>query len=115
MSGESEIDIEFFRKLDLRIGVVKQAERIQGTGLLRLIIDLGDLGERQIIAGIAEIYQPEKLIGRKVVVVANLKPKKIRGFMSQGMILAAGCEEGAKPSLLSPDPLVEVKPGSKVC
>ncbi|MEM4025940.1 MAG: methionine--tRNA ligase, partial [Sulfolobales archaeon] len=78
MSGESEIDIEFFRKLDLRIGVVKQAERIQGTGLLRLIVDLGDLGERQIIAGIAEIYQPEKLIGRKVVVVANLKPKKIR-------------------------------------
>jgi tRNA-binding protein len=109
------IDIEYFKKIDLRIGVVKEAYKIEGTGLLRLIIDLGNGDVRQIIAGIANWYQPEKLIGRKVVVVANLKPKKIRGYISQGMILAAGCEEGGVPSVLYPDPDIETKPGSKVC
>ncbi|MEZ0290237.1 MAG: methionine--tRNA ligase [Sulfolobales archaeon] len=115
MSGEGEIDIELFRKIDLRVGLVKYVERIEGTNLLRLIVDLGELGERQIIAGIANVYTSEKLVGKKVIVVANLKPKRIRGYISQGMILAAGCEEGAKPSVLSPDPEIEVKPGSKVC
>ncbi len=55
------------------------------------------------------------MIGKKVVVVANLKPKRIRGYISQGMILAAGCEEGGTPSILYPDPKIDTKPGSKIC
>ncbi|MGC9148361.1 MAG: methionine--tRNA ligase [Sulfolobales archaeon] len=112
---QEEIDIEFFRKIDLRVGLVKFAERIEGTSLLRLIVDLGELGERQIIAGVANWYDPKELVGKRVVVVANLKPKRIRGYISQGMILAAGCEEGGIPSILYPDPKIETKPGSKIC
>ncbi len=95
-----EITIEDFSKIDLRVGKVVEAEHIPGTRLLRLIVDLG--GEkRRIISGIAEYYQPEDLIGRKVVVVANLKPKRIRGYLSEGMILAAGCEKGQRPVLVT--------------
>ncbi len=107
-----EITIEDFQKLDIRIGVVKSAERIEGTKLLKLIIDLGGQ-ERQIISGIAPWYSPEQLIGKRVVVLANLKPKKIRGYESQGMILAAGCEEGQRPFVLTVDG--EAPAGSKVC
>ena len=112
----SEITIDDFAKIDLRVGVVKSAERIEGTRLLRLIVDLGN-ETRQIISGIAEFYTPEELVGKRVIVVANLKPKKIRGFESQGMILAAGCKEdeekGIKPRILTVDG--EVPAGTKVC
>jgi len=106
-----QIDIELFRKIDLRVGYVKHAERIPGSKkLLRLITDLGN-EERQIIAGLAEWYDPSQLIGKYVVVVANLKPKKLMGYESQGMILAT-CEEG-KPVLITvAEP---VRPGSKIC
>ena len=107
-----EVSIEDFQKLDIRVGVVKSAERIEGTKLLRLIVDLGGQ-ERQIISGIAPWYSPEQMVGRKVIVLANLKPKKIRGFESQGMILAAGCEEGQRPFVLTVDG--EPPAGSKVC
>ncbi|MGC9105907.1 MAG: methionine--tRNA ligase subunit beta [Thermoprotei archaeon] len=112
MSLVSEVSIEDFQKLDVRVGVVKSAERIEGTKLLRLIVDVGGQ-ERQIISGIAPWYAPEQLVGKKVVVLANLKPKKIRGFESQGMILAAGCEEGQRPFILTVDG--EAPSGSKVC
>ena len=112
----SEITIDDFAKIDLRVGIVKSAERIEGTKLLKLIVDLGN-ETRQIISGIAEFYAPEELAGKKVIVVANLKPKKIRGFESQGMILAAGCKEdeekGIKPRILTVDG--EVPAGTKVC
>ncbi|MQL55109.1 methionine--tRNA ligase subunit beta [Acidianus ambivalens] len=111
-----EISIDDFSKVELKVGVVKSAERIEGTRLLKLIVDLGS-EERQIISGIAEYYSPEQLIGKKVIVVANLKPKMIRGFESQGMILAAGCKEdedkGIKPTLLTVDG--DVPPGTRVC
>ncbi|QIW24370.1 methionine--tRNA ligase subunit beta [Sulfolobus sp. S-194] len=112
----SEITIDDFAKLDLRVGIVKSAERIEGTKLLKLIVDLG--GEsRQIISGIAEFYTPEELVGKRVILIANLKPKKIRGFESQGMILAAGCKEdeekGIKPRILTVDG--EIPAGTKVC
>lgn len=109
----SEITIDEFSKVDLRVGVVKSASRVEGTGLLRLIVDLGSLGERQIIAGIGKWYDPEKLIGSRVVVVANLKPKTIRGYISEGMILAAGCEKDERPYILTVDG--DPQPGSKVC
>ncbi|MEM0373486.1 MAG: methionine--tRNA ligase subunit beta [Sulfolobaceae archaeon] len=111
-----EISIEEFQKIDLRVGIVKSAERIEGTRLLRLIVDLGDQ-QRQIIAGLGDYYSPEELLNKRVVVVANLKPKKIRGYESQGMILAGGCKEdeirGIKPKILTVDG--EIPPGTKVC
>jgi len=107
------ITIDEFSKVDLRVGIVKEANRIPGTKLLRLLVDLGELGVRQIVAGIGEYYSPEDLVGRRVVVVANLKPKSIRGYVSQGMILAAGCEKGGRPYILTVDG--EPPAGSKIC
>lgn len=87
---EALLDIKEFMKLDLRIAEILQAERVEGTDrLLKLQIDIGT-EKRQIVAGIAQHYAPEELVGRKVCVVANLKPAKIRGVESNGMLLAAG-------------------------
>ncbi len=107
-----QITIEEFSRIDLRVGVVKKAEHIPGTRLLRLIVDLGG-EERQIISGIAEWYRPEDLVGKRVVVVANLAPKRIRGYISEGMILAAGCEKGQRPYLVTVEG--DVPPGTRVC
>lgn len=86
----NHISIDDFLKVELRVGEVKVCERIPDADkLLRFEIDLGEEEPRQILAGLAEYYEPEKLIGRKVVVVANLKPRKMRGLESQGMICAA--------------------------
>jgi methionyl-tRNA synthetase len=87
---ENFITIDDFLKIELRVGEIKVAERIpKADKLLRFEIDLGEGKPRQILAGLAEYYEPETLIGRKVVVVANLKPRKMRGLESQGMICAA--------------------------
>lgn len=92
---ENYISIDDFLKVDLRVGEVKVAERVPNADkLLRLEVDLGEARPRQLLAGLAEYYEPEKLIGRKVVVVANLKPRKMRGLESQGMICAASLEDG---------------------
>ena len=101
-ADDSFITIDDFIKVELRVGEVKVAERIPNADkLLRFEIDLGEEKPRQILAGLAEYYDPEKLIGRKVVVVANLKPRKMRGLESQGMICAASLEDnsGPKPAL----------------
>jgi methionyl-tRNA synthetase len=93
------ITIEDFAKVDLRVGQVQVAERIKGADrILRLEVNIGD-EVRQIVAGIAEAYEPEKLIGRKVVIVANLQPRKLRGLESNGMIVAASVGEKGKPVL----------------
>ena len=95
---ENFISIDDFLKVELRVGEIKVAERIPNADkLLRFEIDLGEEKPRQILAGLAEYYEPEKLIGRKVVVVANLKPRKMRGLESQGMICAASLEDGSGP------------------
>jgi methionyl-tRNA synthetase len=92
------IEIGDFAKVDLRVGEILTAERIpKSDKLLRFTIDLGEAEPRQVLAGIAEHYEPEKMIGRKVVVVANLKPRKLRGFESQGMILAASVGDEGRP------------------
>ncbi|MGI8813478.1 MAG: methionine--tRNA ligase [Pyrinomonadaceae bacterium] len=97
---EAFITIEDFLKVELRVGEIKVAERIPNADkLLRFEIDLGEDQPRQILAGLAEYYEPEKLIGRKVVVVANLKPRKMRGLESQGMICAASLGEEDTPAL----------------
>ncbi|HEY6190158.1 MAG TPA: methionine--tRNA ligase [Pyrinomonadaceae bacterium] len=94
----SFIEIGDFAKIELRVGEILTAERVpKSDKLLRFTIDLGEQEPRQVLAGIAEYYEPEKMIGRKVVVVANLKPRKLRGYESQGMILAASIGEEGRP------------------
>ncbi len=110
--ADTSIGIEEFAKAELRIGVVREAERIpKSKKLLRLQVDLGEPELRQIVAGMAERYEPEQLLGRRVVIVANLKPVKLMGVESRGMVLAATDAEG-QPFILSPDG--EVPPGSQV-
>jgi len=97
---DGKISIDDFAKVELRVAQVKTAERVKGADkLLRLEVDLGT-EVRQLVAGIAEAYEPEALIGRKVVIVANLAPRKLRGLESNGMIVAAS-PEGGKPVLAS--------------
>jgi len=104
------VSFEEFKRLDLRIGRVEAAERVPGTKkLLLLKVNVG--GEvRQLVAGLAEFYSPEELVGRYVVVVTNLEPKVIRGHRSEGMLLAA-VHEG-KPVLIVPES--GVPPGTPV-
>ena len=128
------ISFDEFKKLDLRIGKILKAERMEGSDkLLRLEVNLGSdpstgstdstgsrraglpqagSGQetRQIVAGIAGHYAPDALIGREIVVVVNLEPKTLKGIESQGMLLAASCN--TEPVLLSPDR--DVPPGSVV-
>ena len=105
------ISFDAFRQIDLRIAEVVAAEPVPGTDrLLRLQLRIGE-DERQIVAGIAPKYTPEALVGRQIVVVANLEPANIRGVESRGMLLAAEGDDGA-PILLGPD--VRVQSGSQV-
>jgi len=93
------IGIDDFVKVDLRVGIVKDATPVKGADkLLHLHVDIGESEPRSIVAGIALAYKPEALVGRKVVIVANLAPRKLRGIESQGMIVAAS-REGDLPVL----------------
>jgi methionyl-tRNA synthetase len=96
----NKITIDDFAKVELRVGLVKVAERVpKSDKLLRLEVDIGT-EVRQVLAGIAEAYAPETLVGRKVVIVTNLSPRKLRGYESNGMIVAASLE-GGRPVLAS--------------
>ncbi|MCG0275066.1 MAG: methionine--tRNA ligase [Thermosediminibacteraceae bacterium] len=111
-SGEKAefITIDEFAKVDLRVAEVLEASRIEGADkLLKLKVKIGD-EERQIVAGIAKHYKPEELVGKKVVVVANLKPAKLRGVESQGMLLAASSKEKVVLVTVEGD----IEPGAKV-
>lgn len=109
------ITIDDFLKVELRVGEVKVCERIpKADKLLRFEIDLGEEKPRQILAGLAEYYEPEKLIGRKVVVVANLKPRKMRGLESQGMICAASLEDNSGPDPAMATFLEDVEIGARL-
>jgi len=95
-----QITIDDFAKVDLRVATVVEAERVKGADkLLRLVVDLG-FEKRQVLAGIAVAYSPESLVGRKVVIVANLQPRKLRGLESNGMIVAASIGPEDKPVLV---------------
>ncbi len=112
-ASQKLIDYQDFAKIDLRVGYVESAEPVPGAKkLIRLIVDLGS-EKRQILAGLAEWYKPEDLKGKYIIVVANLKPKKMMGLESQGMLLAAGCGKGETPVILTVEK--PVKPGTKVC
>ncbi len=110
-SGDNgEISIDDFAKIDLRVATVVAAERVPKTDkLLKLLVKIGE-EERTIVSGIAEHYEPEALIGRNVIVIANLKPAKLRGIESRGMLLAASDGEGNLVLADAPD----IKSGSKV-
>lgn len=102
------ISYEEFKKVDLRVAKILAAERVEGSDkLIKLQISLGEdpstgSGQaRQIIAGIGKVYEPESLVGKNIVIVANLEPRKLMGLESQGMLLAADAEGG--PVLLMPD------------
>jgi len=98
-AADGKISIDDFLKVELRVGQVKAAEKVKGADkLLRLEVDIGT-EVRQLVAGIALAYKPEDLIGRKVVIVANLQPRKLRGLESNGMIVAASVGEDGKPVL----------------
>ena len=107
-STNDKINIDDFSKVELRVALVKAAEKVKGADkLLRLDVDLG-YEQRQIVAGIAKAYDPETLVGRKIVIVANLAPRKLRGLESNGMILAASLGEEGKPVLIGFNEDVEI-------
>ncbi len=101
-----------FQNVDLRVGKVLSAERVEGSEkLLKLMVDVGpEVGERQIIAGIGKVYSPEIIVGREIIIVINLEPRSLMGLESQGMLLAADDESG--PILLNTDK--DALPGAKI-
>jgi len=110
-AADEFVTIDEFRRIRLRVGTILAAESVpKAKKLLRLSIDLGEGSPRQLIAGVAEHYAPEALVGRQIVVVANLQPATIRGFESQGMLLAADNGDGL--AILAPD--AKVPPGAEV-
>ena len=108
--GSEMISYDEFSKLDIRIALVENVEKVpKADKLLKLSIDLGT-EKRTIVAGLAEFYKPKDLIGKKIVILANLEPRKLRGITSQGMLLAA--EDGKIVSILTPDK--DITPGSEI-
>jgi methionine--tRNA ligase beta chain len=106
------IKYEDFVKLDLRVAKILEAVRVEGSDkLIKLQINVGDLGQRQLVAGIGKVYEPEILIGKQIVIIANLEPRKLMGLESNGMLLAASDELG--PVLLSPESEVPAGTGIK--
>ena len=117
VAAKPMIPFDDFIKLDLRVATIKHAEvHPNADRLLKIQLDDGTAEGRQVCAGIKEWYEPESLIGRQVIIVANLEPRKIRGEMSQGMILAASdaaaSEDDRSVVILTMDK--PVKPGSMV-
>lgn len=110
---EEQISIEEFSRIQLRVATVVAAEKHPNADkLLKLSVDLGGGERRQIVAGIARHYAPADLVGKQIVVVANLRPAKLRGEVSQGMLLAASTEDGAQVIVVSPEK--PIAPGSRV-
>jgi methionyl-tRNA synthetase len=110
-AASKHIEYDDFAKVELRVALVLAAERVpKSDKLLKLSVDAGEPAPRQILAGIGQHYAPEALVGKRVVIVANLKPRKLMGLESQGMVLAASDESG----LFVTTPAGDVKPGSLV-
>ena len=108
-----EIDYQDFSKLDIRVGLVKSCEKVpRSKNLYKLMVDCGENDLRQIITGIVHYYTPEELINEKIVVLTNLKPRKIMGIESQGMLLAADLNN--EPFLLKIDERKSIPPGTKI-
>ena len=96
------ISFDYFKKMDLRVAQIKECEEVPGADrLYKLTIDVGE--ERQIVAGIKAYYTREELVGKKIIIVANLEPRTLRGITSHGMLLAASSEDKSSVVLLTPD------------
>jgi len=96
------IDFDYFKKMDLRVAEIRQCEDVPGADrLYKLTIDAGE--ERQIVAGIKPYYSKEELVGKRIVIVANLAPRTLRGVTSHGMLLAASSEDKTAVVLVTPD------------
>jgi len=96
------ISFDYFKRMDLRVAEIKECEEVPGADrLYRIVIDAGE--ERQIVAGIKAHYTREELVGKKIVIVANLEPRTLRGITSHGMLLAASSEDKSAVVLISPD------------
>ena len=109
--ADARITIDEFMKVELRVAKVLEAEAVpKSKKLLKLKVDTG-ADQRTIVAGIAEAYQPDQLVGRTIVIVANLQPAKLMGVESNGMVLAAS-QEGGQPMLVAVDP--SMPPGTRV-
>lgn len=111
--AEELIDIELFARVKLRVATIEAATLVpKSKKLYQLQLDLGELGKRQIVSGIAAHYTPEALIGKQIVVVANLKPATLMGVESNGMLLAASTDDNQTLAILTPDkPIIS---GSRV-
>ena len=113
MENVKAIQFEDFQKLDLRVAQITNAEEIpKADKLYKLTLNVGELGNRTICAGIKEFYKAEDLKDKKIIIVANLAPRKLRGIESQGMLLAASSSDKKTVSLISPDQ--DIAPGSTV-
>ena len=113
VSASNTISYDDFAKLDLRVArVVECSAHPNADKLLLMKVDLGAGGQRQIVAGIRAQYAPEQLIGKSIVVVANLAPRMMRGIESQGMLLAASTDDRSRIIVLTPDG--DIPAGSKV-
>lgn len=103
-----EINFSDFEKLDLRVAEIKKAEEIEGADKLwKLTLDVGELGERIICAGIKNYYSQKELKGKKIIIIANLEPRKMKGILSEGMLLAASTENHGEVVLLTTDKDIE--------
>jgi len=110
---ENVIEFSDWEKLDLRVAQIKKVEEIEGADkLYKLILDVGELGERIVCAGIKPYYSVEELQGMKVILIANLAPRKLRGIESQGMLLAAAGVKKDKCVLLTIEK--DIEPGTKI-
>lgn len=105
------ITFDDFAKVELKVGIILEAEDVEGSEkLIKLKVDLGENNPRQILAGVKQWYKPEEFLGKQVVVVANLEPRTMMRLESQGMMLAADCEDG--PVFLTTPK--KVPPGTKI-
>jgi methionyl-tRNA synthetase len=110
--ADARIGIDDFMKVELRVAKVREATAVpKSKKLIKLLVDVGEEAPRTILAGIAEGYQPEQLVGKTIVIVANLKPAKLMGIESNGMVLAASAE-GQPPILVAADE--SIPPGTRV-
>lgn len=100
-----EIEIDDLSKIDVRVGTITSAEKVESsTKLIKLIVDFGEIGSKQILTAMQEYYEPEVFVGKQTTFVVNLKPRKMMGLESQGMIFAI---DGEKPVFLNPEEKVE--------
>ena len=114
---EGIVEFTDWEKLDLRVAEIKEVEEIEGADkLYKLILDVGKIGERIICAGIKEFYSKEDLKGKKIIYFSNLKPRRLRGIESQGMLLAASnfSEDGKEKEVVLLTPEKEIENGSRV-